>query len=298
MAFHLTSRLFDKERLFSEQVRDDIVDLISDTLSLCDTTLIAFTVMPNHLHLVVRQNDDPVWRLMQSLMRKVSYRVQRECGLRGHMVERRYSDRACRTPGYLREAIVYTHLNPVKSRICAAAAEYRWSSCSLYSSGLFPPLSNEKVRGIVTPLLGLFGRNDAGSIEDCKAGYDAYEAYRQACRVARRNGTGRPDRPAYRIGNIWWRTNMADAPSGDRKRRDLRDIARQVLEEQAEPMFLSDIQGRRFDKRAQRVRRELILRARDAGHSGVAIARFLCIGESSVSRIAARAYRKGTIVHG
>ncbi len=94
--------------------------------------LLAYVVMPNHFHLVLKQGPTPLAWVMQRIMQRAVAHVRRAHGGEGHVFGRPYWSGACSNPAYLRRAIVYTHLNPVKAGLCSTADDYPWSTQRSY----------------------------------------------------------------------------------------------------------------------------------------------------------------------
>ena len=122
--FHLTSRTHRHEEWFDPGLRTTIVELIHRMVARTDAQLLAYAVMPNHLHIVLRQGRMELAQVMQPLMRRVALQVQRQHGFEGSVVERRFRDTACTTPDHVRMAIVYTHLNPWRAGLCGDDLSY------------------------------------------------------------------------------------------------------------------------------------------------------------------------------
>ena len=126
-AFHITSRLQGHVPLFVP-ICDRIVELIDYCFARSDATLVARAIMPNHLHLVMRQGSDPLHATMQPLLRRIAYLVQRTHGVKGHVFERAFAHRTCGNAAYLRNCIVYAHLNPVRAKLADRPEDYHWTS--------------------------------------------------------------------------------------------------------------------------------------------------------------------------
>lgn len=131
--FHVTARTQGKAPWFDEAIRDCICECIATAQQQCDTRVVAFAIMPNHLHLVLQQRDHPISRLMHSSMTRIAAAVKRKYKISGHIFEQRYWDRPCMSPEYLRNAIEYVHANPVEAHLCISPSAYRWSSAAMYS---------------------------------------------------------------------------------------------------------------------------------------------------------------------
>ncbi|MFW6330926.1 MAG: transposase [Gemmatimonadota bacterium] len=96
MVFHLVSRTHRHEPWFEPALRPGIARLIQDTTGRTDAELMAYAVMPNHIHVLLRQGYDELKDVMQPLLRRVAYRVQQYHGfegedLRGSWLPRRLS---------------------------------------------------------------------------------------------------------------------------------------------------------------------------------------------------------------
>ncbi len=131
--FHVTARTQGKAPWFDEPIRDCICECIATAQQQCDTRIVAFAIMPNHLHLVLQQRDHPITRLMHSLMTRIAAAVRRKYEISGHVFEQRYWARPCMSPQYLRNTIDYVHANPVEAHLCISPDAYRWSSAPMYA---------------------------------------------------------------------------------------------------------------------------------------------------------------------
>lgn len=78
-----------------------------------EVTLIAFCLMPNHIHLLVHQkNKDSISRFMQSVMTSYSMYFNKRHKRVGPVFQSRYLARRIDSEGYLHHISRYIHLNP------------------------------------------------------------------------------------------------------------------------------------------------------------------------------------------
>lgn len=298
--FHLTARTQGHEPFFSETARSRIVEYMAAAVLRTDAQLMAFAVMPNHLHLVVRQGDRPLGYLMQPLLRNTALLVQRSTGLEGHIFERRFGDRPCLDAEHTRNAIVYTHLNPVRARIVADPTAYRWSSHAKYLSPTAGPRCMIPVLAPETTL-GLFAPREGAGIVELRQTYQRYVDWRIQCdeRPSTDDQGGPPTLPATppiltgdrywsRKFTVDWNTRRyagcAAAAEASITVSDLEDIARSVLYDHAPELPLATLRSNSKARRVVSARRAAILRMRIAGHTGEAIARYLRVTGACVSR--------------
>jgi REP-associated tyrosine transposase len=138
-AFHITARTHSGEFWF-EGLQPEIIEIIARALKQTDALLLAWAIMTNHLHLVVLQGAAPLGRLMHPIGQRIAYAVHRHWKRKGYVLGYRYFETACRDEAHLRNAIMYTHRNPVEAGLCKEAAEYEWSSARAYASNDVGPM--------------------------------------------------------------------------------------------------------------------------------------------------------------
>lgn len=310
--FHLTARLQGREALFTPELRTAFVALLREQVAFSDLQVFAYVVMPNHLHLVVRQGRTPLWRFMQPLLRRTALLLQRAHSREGHIFERRYRDHPCGDPEYIRNAIVYTHLNPVRAGLCHESSEYPWSSHGAWLGD--SPAADDRLHPVALELaMQLFasgpGRDSAGlsrdylAFQNWRREYDLYQASSDIAELI----AAPPPRPETGHGDEGWVVNLppgggrwcapapADVPAnpGFRDPRpDLEHIARGVARVGRGGPDLEMIRSRWGGAAYVRARHEIIRRAAAYGYRGVDIAAFLRISPNTVSGVLAAQRRK------
>lgn len=76
--------------------------------------LLAWVIMPNHVHLVLRVLAPwTLSRIIQDIKRFSASRINKLAGCRGSIWQRDYFDRYIRNEQHLFEAVMYVHNNPV-----------------------------------------------------------------------------------------------------------------------------------------------------------------------------------------
>ncbi|HMN41971.1 MAG TPA: transposase [Phycisphaerales bacterium] len=141
--FHQRSLLSTPER------RTLVVDAIRNASERHGYAVLAFVVMPNHVHLLVRHAaEHDVSALLFAIKRPSSFRLKQmmsEGEQASLVVHERPGKTAFRFwqegPGYdrnigddtINDSIRYLHLNPVRKGLCRRAAEWEWSSASWYA---------------------------------------------------------------------------------------------------------------------------------------------------------------------
>jgi REP element-mobilizing transposase RayT len=279
VGFHLMARTHCKEHYFEKaELRDEITAIIGRCIPRSDAKVIAFTIMSNHYHMIVRQGMAPLAQLMQPINREIALAVQRDQKRKGHVFQGRFRAKGCINAEQMREWIVYTHRNPVRAQLCCDPGQWAWSSHGVYNGG--PSAS-------VIPFwcaLELFADNADGT--DGLEGYKRHVRWRQECDALPEDAI-LPPRPPARFGDTYFARQFAPdtaAPSLSPE-LDLRDVVQRAVKELAPGLSLDDVRALPKTKSAVEIRRQIIERAARARHRTSSIARFLNVSETTVSRV-------------
>lgn len=97
-------------------------------------TLLAYVLMNNHIHLLVKVNDDPLSKIMQGIQLTYTQYFNHRYLHVGHVFEQRYKAFLCEDYTYLMKLICYIHQNPVRANM-SEGINYVWSSHQCYNYG-------------------------------------------------------------------------------------------------------------------------------------------------------------------
>ncbi len=93
--------------------------------------LIAWCVMPNHVHALIDPWERwPLAGVVHAWKSFTAHEINKLLNRSGAVWQREYHDRFIRDADHLANAIRYIHENPVKAGLVAKPAEWRWSSAS------------------------------------------------------------------------------------------------------------------------------------------------------------------------
>jgi REP element-mobilizing transposase RayT len=76
---------------------------------------LAWSLMPNHYHLLLRTGDLPLTRLMARQLTSYTLGFNHRHGRQGYLFQGRYKSILCEEEPYLLELVRYIHLNPVRA---------------------------------------------------------------------------------------------------------------------------------------------------------------------------------------
>ena len=93
--------------------------------------LLAWCVMPNHVHVVIHVWMTPLAKLLQSWKSYTARAINEHLARSGQLWEPEYWDTFMRDETQERKAIRYVEANPVKAKLCRVAEDWAWSSARI-----------------------------------------------------------------------------------------------------------------------------------------------------------------------
>ena len=131
--YHITQRAPGREVVFvedSDYLR--FLSVLKKMVKKFNIDLFCFSLMPNHLHLLLKINKKNLSEAMQYLFQAYAVYYNIKYNRKGHVFCGRYRASFCNDDSYLMAASLYIHLNPYKAGLTEHYDDYRWSSLSLY----------------------------------------------------------------------------------------------------------------------------------------------------------------------
>lgn len=291
MVFHLTSRMHRRERWLVGGVREEVASHIHDVLGASDADLLAYAIMPTHLHVMVRQGPEPLETIMQPLLRRVAISVHAHHRIEGSVVERRYRDTMCRSPEHIREAFMYVHLNPWRAGLCGESLEFQWMTHSAYLPGADPTKFGIRP-GPSLEVLQIFAQAESRSRDELCRDYLTWLDWRMEQDREpvdpTQEGSGAVAEPSSFWGDRAWQSTFGgtwgDGWEGERGLPDLRDYALNQLAASAPGKTLDQLRGRDLSHADSRCRARIMGAAARRGYRTGAIARFFDVSPTTVSK--------------
>jgi REP element-mobilizing transposase RayT len=127
--YHVTARSWDHSELFGDdENRLEFLDRVAMTVERFDWRCLAYCLMGNHFHLLVRTPLANLPRGMQRLNSGYAQFFNRQRARRGPVFEDRYGAVLIQREPHLLEVFRYIALNPVRAGLCRSPHRYVWSS--------------------------------------------------------------------------------------------------------------------------------------------------------------------------
>lgn len=134
--YHLMLRGVNRDAIFlDDEDFERFLHALGVTKELSGCAVLAYCLMPNHVHLVVRTAREPLATVMKRLGVRYAGWFNRKYGRVGHLFQDRFRSRPVETDEYFAALLRYVWANPVEAGIVARPEEYRWSSRRLVGQG-------------------------------------------------------------------------------------------------------------------------------------------------------------------
>ena len=138
--YHVTARGVRQEAIFQDdRDRQELLKLLSSTLGTADAKAFAYCLMGNHYHFVIQTRRANLSALMHRINFIYSQSFNQRHDRRGHVLEGRFKAIHVDRDSYLLEVCRYVDLNPVRTGLVAAPAQWKWSSFRAHTGSVPSP---------------------------------------------------------------------------------------------------------------------------------------------------------------
>jgi putative transposase len=128
---HVIARGIERRKIYIDDADyGDFVRRLESVLPQSGARIFAWSLMPNHFHLLMQTGEIGLPRIMRRLMTGYAVSFNRRRRRHGHLFQNRYKSIVCEEEAYLLELVRYIHLNPLRARIVRSMEQlrqYRWS---------------------------------------------------------------------------------------------------------------------------------------------------------------------------
>ena len=131
---HIMVRGIERRKIFyDDKDRNDFVKRLGNLVLETRTQCLAWALIPNHFHLLLRTGSVPIATVMRRLLTGYAIVFNRRHRRSGHLFQNRYKSILCEEHTYLKELVRYIHLNPLRAKVVkdiSALDRYRYSGHS------------------------------------------------------------------------------------------------------------------------------------------------------------------------
>ena len=115
---HIIVRGIERRKIFRDDTdRDDLLKRLGGILRHSQTRCFAWSLMPNHFHLLLRTGLVPISNVMRRLLTGYAVSFNLRHRRSGHLFQNRYRSILCQEDTYLLELVRYIHLNPLRAKL-------------------------------------------------------------------------------------------------------------------------------------------------------------------------------------
>jgi REP element-mobilizing transposase RayT len=159
---HIIVRGIERRKIFrSDGDRRGFIDRLENLITETGIQCLAWALIPNHIHLLLRSSEVPIARVMQRLLTGYAVSFNRKYRRHGQLFQNRYKSILCQEDRYLKELVRYIHLNPLRARLVESMNQldaFPWSGHSALMGKCRNPWQD------IEKVLSLFGRRKNSAV--------------------------------------------------------------------------------------------------------------------------------------
>ncbi len=115
---HIINRGIEKKKIFKDDKDyQEFIRRLSELIKSTGTVCYAWSLMPNHFHLLLQTGRVPISKIMMRLLTGYAISFNHKYKRSGHLFQNRYKSILCQQDVYLKELVRYIHLNPLRANI-------------------------------------------------------------------------------------------------------------------------------------------------------------------------------------
>ena len=132
--YHIMLRGIHKQQIFEdEEDCEKFLWTLKDTKEKSGYTLFAYCLMGNHIHLLIKEEKEPLEQIFKRIGGKFVYWYNIKYQRVGHLFQDRFKSEPVEDDAYLFTVIRYIHQNPIKAELCKNIQDYKFSSYREYT---------------------------------------------------------------------------------------------------------------------------------------------------------------------
>lgn len=127
--YHVMLRGVNKRSIFSDSNDYSFfLYILEQVFNDTDGQLLAYCLMKNHVHLLIKEQEVSVSKIMQRLSGRYAQWYNQKYERVGHLFQDRFRSEPVDSEDYFFRVLRYIHLNPVEAKLCQSVNDYKYSS--------------------------------------------------------------------------------------------------------------------------------------------------------------------------
>jgi REP element-mobilizing transposase RayT len=130
---HVMNRGHGGEKIFYDNAsKNHFLNLLEEKSINQKIRIFAYCIMNNHYHLILQNSSGKLSEFMKQLNGDYGAYYRNKAGGEGYVFQGRFKSTLIQEDIYMKMAVVYVLLNPIRAGIVKSAWQYRWSSIRDY----------------------------------------------------------------------------------------------------------------------------------------------------------------------
>lgn len=127
--YHAILRGINRRAIFEDDEDSGrFLDILEEYRDLSGYEVLAYCLMGNHVHLLLRVGEEPISKAFQRIASKYVYWFNAKYDRVGHLFQGRFKSEPVEDDAYFATVLRYIHNNPVRAGICKRPEDYPLSS--------------------------------------------------------------------------------------------------------------------------------------------------------------------------
>lgn len=131
--YHVIARGINRQKIFNSRADYNLfMDLIFRYKKESSCEIYAYCLMPNHVHLIIKESAWSVGEIMHRILSVYAARFNKNYDRTGHLFQDRFKSQSIEDDKYFLAALRYIHYNPVNAGLTQKLDKYEFSSFREY----------------------------------------------------------------------------------------------------------------------------------------------------------------------
>lgn len=275
---HVYQRGNNREFIFEKDYNKSFfIDLIMRYNKKFDFEILAFVIMSNHYHIIIKLNNDPLDKIMFNINNVFAHYYNKDNERTGHVFETRYQCKKVETNANLLWLLRYVHRNPIRAKMIKKLEDYKWSSHNYYINGRNSFLNTEFILNIISENKEKARKRYLQIVSANDSYYDDSKNYERINDLSKE---------LWEESDLDWKLNIGNEK---KERESLEDIGNRIFKEESKlNLILSG--SKRRDLTEQKL--EFIREALNEKYTLKQISSYLNNTESAISLLLSRNKKK------
>ena len=131
--YHVMFRAVNQQQIFEDNEDfERFLQILRDCKAISGYKLIAYCLMGNHIHLLIKEDKEPIEQIMKRMGTRFVYWYNIKYRRAGHLFQDRFKSEPVDDDAYFATVVRYIHQNPIKAGLSKCLSDYKFSSYNTF----------------------------------------------------------------------------------------------------------------------------------------------------------------------